>query len=366
MHICFVTTGDIKLIATAKRALGLANPLIEKGWKISIILEDASENRHRVSLECTSKVHVYYFKKNNAINEIIEKNKIIREICPDFLYICSLVPRNMVFYNKAIKLVEHCELVTGMNVGFPSKLKFYILEYFSIFYSDGILNASAYLYKVYQRRSLKLFRKNLPMLYFPYAYSEKICQNTVKEVNLKRKADGKYFVYLGSLDENYGVFTMLHAFELLNSEDKHCHLVLLGKGAAYTKVCQYVKEKNIEEYIHIQGYVPEEDISAYFTFTDAFISPMNDTIQDWARCPSKLYMYLPYKKPVITCKIGEPHLVLKDKGFYYTPGSSESLKNTIIDLLNSENWSLDINPLLHCWKQRGEELNVWLTKYFVK
>ena len=38
--ICFVTTGDIKDIATAKRALGLANPLSDLGWQVSIIMED--------------------------------------------------------------------------------------------------------------------------------------------------------------------------------------------------------------------------------------------------------------------------------------------------------------------------------------
>ena len=42
--ICFVTTGDIKDIATAKRALGLANPLTELGWQVSIIMEDTEEN----------------------------------------------------------------------------------------------------------------------------------------------------------------------------------------------------------------------------------------------------------------------------------------------------------------------------------
>ncbi len=36
--ICFVTTGDIKNIATAKRALGLANPLSKLGWSVSILM----------------------------------------------------------------------------------------------------------------------------------------------------------------------------------------------------------------------------------------------------------------------------------------------------------------------------------------
>ena len=60
--ICFVTTGDIKTIATAKRALGLANPLTDLGWQVSIIMEDRKENRHRCNLECDNRVNIYYYK----------------------------------------------------------------------------------------------------------------------------------------------------------------------------------------------------------------------------------------------------------------------------------------------------------------
>lgn len=365
MHICFITTGDIKSIATAKRALGLANPLIEKGWNVSIIMEDTEENRHRTSLECCEKTNLYFYKPTSVLGEIYEKSKIIKTIRPDYIYICAFVPRNIVLgYNKIIKLVEHSELVTGMNVPLLIKLKFYFLEYLSIFYSNGILNASAYLQDIFQRRSKKILHRNLPMLYFPYAYSEKVCCNPTKSINFKKETNKKYFVFLGSLDENYGVFTMIHAFELLYMEKRHCHLILLGKGTAYNKVCNYVKEKKIETYIHVQGYIPEEEISAYFSLADAFISPMNDTVQDWARCPSKLYMYLPYKKPIITCKIGEPYLVLKDKGLYYKPNSSESLKNTISKLLDSDNWTLNINSSLYNWQHRGKEFCNWINKYF--
>ena len=46
-----MATGDIKNIATAKRASGLANPLVDLGWDVSILMEDTEENRHRVSMK---------------------------------------------------------------------------------------------------------------------------------------------------------------------------------------------------------------------------------------------------------------------------------------------------------------------------
>ncbi len=94
--ICFVTTGDIKDIATAKRALGLANPLSKLGWKVSILMEDCEENRHRVELECDNSIDVRYFKRGGLRSEQSSKNRFIKEINPDYLYICAFVPRNIV------------------------------------------------------------------------------------------------------------------------------------------------------------------------------------------------------------------------------------------------------------------------------
>ena len=86
MKICFITTGDIKNIATAKRALGMANPLIDLGWDVSILMEDTEENRHRVSMECSDKVKVYYFPHCSAFQEIKAKNKLIKEIQTLYIY----------------------------------------------------------------------------------------------------------------------------------------------------------------------------------------------------------------------------------------------------------------------------------------
>ena len=98
----------------------------------------------------------------------------------------------------------------------------------------------------------------------------------------------------------------------------------------------------------------------YFSLTDFFVSPMNDTVQDWARCPSKLYMYLPYRKPIITCKIGEPYNVLGDDGFYYRPSSSDSLAAEMEKLLESGKTEIAINSLEHEWTFRTKEFDKWL------
>ncbi len=368
-NICFITTGDVKDIATAKRALGLANPLAALGWKVSILMEDTNENRHRVSLECNDNIKVYYFPKSSVYQERRDKNILISKINPSFLYICAFVTRNIVGFNHpSKKLVEHSELQSSIpNIGIIKRIIHYIFEYVSIFYSDGIINASKYLQDLYIKRAKRIFRKKITMLYSPYAYNKSLIN--LKKIDFSNKKWQSYqgkkcFIFLGSIVKNYGAFTILKAAkDLLDQNIRNFKILMIGKGTAYQDALNYVKKENIKDNIELPGYIEEEEISYYFSLASGFILPMNNTIQDWARCPSKLYMYLPYGKPIVTCKVGEPYEVLKDKGYYFEIGSHKSLASELKRIiLNDEKSNIDSNN--HTWDFRAFEFNRWIENNF--
>ncbi|MFI3293146.1 MAG: glycosyltransferase [Rikenellaceae bacterium] len=376
--ICFVTTGDIKDIATAKRALGLANPLLELGWRVSIIMEDTSENRHRVALECDDSIQLHYFSGCGVWAERKAKDRIIKEINPDYLYICAFVVRNIVgLTHSSKKLVEHSELQSRIeNVGYRKRVASYMVEYFSIIYSNAIFNASKYLQELYLARGRRICRtmicRTIPMLYFPYAYNPSIV-NIVDvdyvDDKFKKFKGYKNFIFLGSVAKNYGVFTILEAVKSMVSTHKGFKVLILGKGRDYEEALQYIKDNRLEEYVSMEGYVDEEDIASYFSMASSFISPMNDTIQDWARCPSKLYMYLPYCKPIISCRIGEPYQLLRGEGYYYDHGNSSQMALQIKRVIDEdgENSCVEQNrqniySLNHTWAKRAEEFDRWITQ----
>ncbi|WP_071149804.1 glycosyltransferase family 4 protein [Bacteroides ndongoniae] len=366
--ICFVTTGDIKSISTAKRALGMANPLANRGWKVSIIMEDTEENRIRVALECNDKVRLYFFKTTSVLKEIREKNRIIQQIRPDYLYICAFVTRNIIALGSSYKkIVEHSELQSGIpDMKGMHKLRVLFNEFFSIFYADYLLNASKYLQNCYLRRCRKIGQCKLPNFYFPYAYSKEV----LNPINIDYKNDrfkpyqGKtIFVFLGTVTRNYGVFTILEAVEKLKSKYKDFKVLIFGRGRHYEEAISYIKTHHLSDYVEMPGYIREEDISAYFSLADCFISPMNDTVQDWARCPSKLYMYLPFEKPVITCKIGEPYEVLKETGLYYSPGNSAEMSQQMEHVIMKDFKFIPVDASLHSWNYRTQEFVNWINQH---
>lgn len=369
--ICFITTGDIKNIATAKRALGMADPLVRLGWNVSILMEDTEENRHRVNMECCDKVKVYYFSHGSALHEISAKNKLVKEICPDFLYVCAFVTRNIVgVSHHSKKLVEHSELQSGIpDMKGLRKLLAYICEYSSILYSDALINASKYLQDIFTSRCKKILYSSRLNFYHPYAFSSSVIKVKTIDRNIPKYADfrgRKIFTFLGTVTKNYGAFTLIEAVEKVKDLHPEVLLLMLGRGRHYQDAFNYLKEKELDNYVKLPGFVEEEEISDYFSLTDYFISPMNDTVQDWARCPSKLYMYLPYKKPIITCKIGEPYEVLGSEGFYYAPSDSSSLAEQIISLLESGKTEINITPNKHSWENRTKEFETWIKQTFAK
>jgi len=360
--ICFITTGDIINIATAKRALGLANHLIASGWKVYIIMEDTEENRHRAKIECCEDVNIYFLTYNSAIDELKKKNHLISQIKPNYIYICAFVFRNIITSkSRSVKLVEHSELQSAIqNISFFKRMSFLFLEFYSIVYADGILNASDYLQKLFKKWSKIVFWKKIPMLYFPYAYNKDVCYTEKTDDNLR---NDKLFVFLGSIVVNYGALVMVKAFEELQSYNAEAKLVMLGKGSDYDFIKKYIEDNNIKNII-LKGYIEEEEIPYYFSNASAFLLPINNTVQDKARCPSKLYMYLPYMKPIITSRLGEPYITLGEKGLYFEPGSVHSLINTINDLFKFNNWSLEIEYEIHEWKKRTILFDNWIRDNF--
>jgi len=365
MTICFYTTGDIKYIATIKRALGMANPLCRIGWTVYIIVMDSIENRKRVTLEARE-ANALYYRNSSVFSEVIQKRRLIKHIKPDIIWVCSLGVRNLLIYNKAKIFIEHSELGSAIpdNKGFKKMLiKFF--EYFSLSHS-GLICASIYLVDYFTEK-IKKYSKVIPVHYSPYAYNEDVINMPLKIAKQLKSAYGGVtnFLFMGTLTRNYGLFTMLEAAKRLKDTGIRFHLLILGRGRHSDGAKEFIIHNNLEDCVAMTGYVDETCLSSYFHLADAFISPLNDTVQDRARCPSKIYMYLPFKKPILTCAIGEAENIFGENGLYFDnndPGTLCVLMEKIcmgmikIHLINFEK---------HSWEERAKQFDTWYKTNFL-
>jgi glycosyltransferase involved in cell wall biosynthesis len=359
--ICFITTGDIKTNAAAKRALGMANPLINQGWEVHIVMLNSVENHNKSALECSEKVVFHFIPPLNALSEIIEKRNLIKKIKPHYVYLCGFVIRNYTPYlllKKPIILVEHSELTSSIPLlSIINKTKAKLLEYLSGRYAHYLICASKFLQNYYSKR----IEPNR-ILYLPYAFDHGLYHLWQGENEIIPPKDKriKMFLYVGSITDNYGLFTMLRACFKLSKKETKFKLILAGTGKDVEKAKQFVEDFNISEYVEILGYVGEEELIRYFNMIDCFIAPLHDTVQDWARCPSKLFLYLPYIKPIITCKIGEAIELFGNNGIYFDIGSSENLAEKMEAIINNTFTYLPIDHQIHTWEYRAIQFQKFL------
>lgn len=360
MKIAFLTTGDIRRIATMKRALGMAVPLADLGWEVSIVAMDCPENRSRIGAACDDRIIVCYFPAGDALGERRHKSRIVRELSPDILYCCSYSFRNRAaaadLRPHARLVVEHSEL-TSHILGLP-RLKRWLYAYYewlSVRRADMIVAASRYLQEHVQGRTLRARKPELPVTYLPYAHdTHPTVRDSVDADRLfARYQDAFNIIFLGSMIRNYGLFLLLEACIPLKASGRSFRLHLLGDGPDLTAARAFAQRYDLAETVIFAGYVPEERLQAYLSLADAFLAPLYPTVQDRARCPSKTYLYLPFGKPVLTCRIGESAELFSDDRLFFRPGDSADLASKILALDKTVTYPLP-DPALHTWKLRAE------------
>ncbi len=367
MKICFLTTGDIVSIGQIKRATGMAVPLADLGVEVSIVLLDTINNRARVKLECPE-ANILWFSQSNMLLEVMQKNRLIKKLNPDLVYVSTFGFRNFILdilSKRRIYVVEHSEL--GSSFKDSTLLKrssVLMLEYISILLFSGHIVASMYLKKHYESHGIAPFLGKRKILYSPYAYSTQLNKVDVELSNLlKKQIKGrKVITYMGTLVRNYGIFEIIKAVEQLTKKYNNFLLVVIGGGVDKDFMLSEIRSKNLDNYVHVAGYVDEKYLATYFWVTDVFIAPLKNTIQDWARCPSKIFMYLPFNKPIVTCDIGESRVLFSEQDFFYQPEDAKSMANALSNAMAIEkDWEAHIDVNLHTWDYRAGDFLNWVS-----
>ena len=350
-----------------KRATGMAQPLFSQGHQVGIIAWDTPANRTRLKNECPHAEPLWIAPGMRCDQELRMKIARLRVWCPDVTYVCAYSIRNLI---TKFSMHSHCRVVieqTELHSAIPSMRKRFLwellLEYIAVLGSDGLLCASRYLTDVYTRRARAMGRTHLPIQYFPYAYSAPSAADPARIAELRQHVAGrKVVLYMGTLVAFYGIFNVLHAAALLLKRRHDFKLVVLGHGQDAEQAHTMAKQLGLGDAVQFCGYATDEDMVAWFSLADVFLAPLNNTVQDLARCPSKVYMYLPFRKPIVTCPIGDPHDLLGEDGFYYPAGDVNGMSLAIDRALSAAStWMPShVDPQQHDWTFRSREFLAWI------
>lgn len=353
VHILFLTIGTFSQNAMMKRVKGFAPHLIAAGHRITIVAQDTAENRDYFSSVGAETV---FFSGSGLLSEIQQKTRLLQQHVPDVVYACGWGLRNLPALLGSTAIVEHAELLSANPESSALNCqKNFLLEWISVLFADGLVLASSYLLRTYQRRDVLGHTKQLRLPYGLNLKDDPVVQSRESEGSTSR------VLYMGSLYASYGILDIVDAASHVVEAEEAVEFIILGDGPDRQKAIEQARSLGIEDDIRFEGYVHEEVLDEYLGSADVFLSPMFDTVKDKARCPSKIPMYMRYRKPIVTCRIGEISAYLGDHGFCYSPGEPESMATQVLRASRVQN-PVEYDLQSVCWQHLSERFLTWLEK----
>lgn len=333
----------------------MGEALAAHGHKVAIAVMDCPENRQRMLLEAPHCEPIWC--RSGLLREIADKIKMAWRWRPDVLYSTSYSLHNLAGFRWVLPwkmkcVVEFCELYSYYPV---RRLNWAVWETLALFEYHYVLCASKFLLDHFSCACKRLkLRRSLE--YLPYAYPSYLFSAPIES------AKRKHIVFMAAMSRGYGAFLVLEAFENLLRVRNDVVLVMIGGGPDLAEMRQWVSDRGLEQSVLLCGYVAEDLLNGYFSSASVFVSPMHETIQDKARCPSKLFYYLPYNKPIVTCRIGNPADVLGNYGFYYRSQDPDDMARAFdCALTASETFSYPEGFVeKHSWNARAERFEKWI------
>jgi glycosyltransferase involved in cell wall biosynthesis len=318
-----------------KRAFGMAPTLLAAGHRVTVLVEDHGDN-----LEAAASVPglaVRTFAGGlTAWAEAAAKERWLGELTPEVVHLCGLGWRNFLHpaaVPGALFLPDHVELESSLpGTSRLRRTHIALLEWRALARYRQHVAASRYLVDLWTRRARRLGRRRA-FHYFPYAVEPTAAPDAAAAVAYAaHRPAGRYVLYAGGFYRNYGFFTLLEATAMVAATVPGFHLVLLGRGPEQAAGEDWVRAHGLGAHVSFGGYVPVAELPLWLAGADALLSPLHDTVTDWARCPSKIPLYMAARRPVVTCRIGEAEAYLGALGHYYEPGSAASLAATLAGL----------------------------------
>lgn len=185
--------------------------------------------------------------------------------------------------------------VLHLNGPFPPSISFFALHYsrcvnFSTFHPAGFkvqrIGSGIFqrLFKKYRKKlhgliAVSLNARDTAMPYIPGDYT--IIPNGVDTERfhagvrpLPEFIDQRPKVlYLGRLDARKGLFNLLRAFVHVRNELDDALLIVAGKGPLEKKARQLAQDLGVAGSVVFRGYIPFDEIPAYYASCDAYCSP---------------------------------------------------------------------------------------------
>ena len=341
-------------MAPTNRILSYAKGFSANGVKCEIIIFRKTDKSHRVNY-ASNEGEVDGVRYRYLFSYGIKSPVFLKRRLDDLLGDLRLFIAALSGFNKSSVLIYYSSRTTP--VLFLKIAKFFrhftLLKEESEHPSVYMREMNSFTSFVFARMHYRVFDGYLLMTrnllnYFQDKYPDKPALLVPMTVDLSLyKPDDikkeKSITYIGSLNnEKDGIDILLEAFLKLSNDYPDYELNLYGKPKnqeIYKSYKSFVSNSGLTGRVFFKGNISNKKIPEILLKSGVLVMARPDSIQAQNGFPTKLGEYLATGNPVVVTSVGEIPFFLKDKesAFIAEPGDVESLRDKIVEVLESDN-----------------------------
>ena len=363
MRIAFLGTSNPEVNASQVRLYHLARGMADAGHQVSVVVPDDPINRE-YPVTRGSAVALHLFKPRSAIAEVFTKFQEVSAGNLDVVHVVGAGVRSLQLVGRPFRrpfYVQDYDEAMTLQEGHTRAWRAYysILEGLSRQRAHGVVVAS---------RSLEsLVRKHRPdlgsqLLYLPIGYDPSF-EGASKNLDSQLRAmagERPVIAWVGSFWPAFGIDQLIDLATTLARRGRPSVFMLVGGGPSLEATRSLVAARKLSNVL-LPGRVSLADLQAYLRISEVFLLPFPASPQNLHRCPTKLFQYIAYNRPIVTNRVGEVAEALGDTGFYYQPGSVESMADACEKAIaSSANYDRSaLIPRIY-WSERAHRYRNWI------
>ncbi len=177
-----------------------------------------------------------------------------------------------------------------------------------------------------------------------FKFDNKIRKKYRKKINFENK-----FVigYAGRLIIDKGVDDLIAVFIKLANKNKKIALLLVGNGNIKKKIEQKVRDNNLNDRVHITGFVDQGEVFAYMNAMDCFVLG-SKTMPNWTDTfPLVTVQAQAIGLPVLASDSGSLPWQLNHTALFFKEGNRNDMKNKLLQYINSSKIRMKYSDMGH-------------------
>jgi len=364
MRIAFFGVANPQINASQVRLYHLARGLADAGHDVTVVVPEDSINLN-FPVTRGSRVVFRAYKATSALGEAFTKFREVSTGNFDVVHVVGVGLRSLQLFGRPwtrpFYVQDYDESVAAQKDHSLARHIYLIaIEAYSRQRAHGIMVASRSLERLVRERRPDLGPR---LLYLPIGYDPSFeGASTHLDSELRAMAGERaVLTWVGSFWSALGIYELLDLAATLARRGRQFVLMMVGAGPQFEDFKRAVTARQLSGYILLPGPVSLVDLQAYLRVSRVFLLPFPETPQNLYRCPTKLFQYIAYNRPVVTNRVGEVAEALGDAGFYYQDGSAEGMADACERAL-ADSAKYDRSDLIReiYWSERARRYTTWL------